>query len=89
LGLFKAFAQGFDEARLFGKALEMIISLKFTDSTAIGVGRAEDTLVLSMIDTPGKVPRFVRNFLHDLRVSDFRRNSAETHPVTPVTTYIY
>ena len=77
LGLLNAFAQAFDEAKLFGKALEMIVSLKFTDSNAIGIGRAEDALILSMIDTPGKVPRFVRNNLHDLRVSDIRRNSAE------------
>ena len=89
LGLFNAFAQAFDEARLFGKALEMIVSLKFTDSTAIGVGRTEDTLVLSMIDTPGKVPRFVRNTLHDLRASDIRRNSAEPRLVTQVTIPTY
>jgi hypothetical protein len=84
LGIFNAFAQGFDEAKLFGKALEMVVSLKFTDSNSIGVGQAEDALVLSMIDTPGKVPRFVRNTLHDLRLSDIRRKSAEPPQSTEV-----
>ncbi|THY26954.1 hypothetical protein D6D01_04267 [Aureobasidium pullulans] len=85
LGLFNAFAQAFEEAKVFAKALEMTISLKFTDSNVIGIGRAEDALVLSMIDTLGKVPRFVRNTLHDLRVSDIRRNSAEPPQSTQVT----
>lgn len=89
LGLFNAFAQAFEEAKLFGKALEMIISLKFTDSNAIGIGQAEDVLVLSMIDTPGKVPRFVRNTLHDLRVSDIQRNSAGPAQMTQVTVPTY
>jgi hypothetical protein len=89
LGLFGAFDQAFDEAKLFGKALEMVISLKFTDSNVIGIGQAEDALVLSMIDTPGKVPRFVRNALHDLRISDFRRTSAEPPQSTQVTVPTY
>ncbi|CAD0109479.1 unnamed protein product [Aureobasidium uvarum] len=76
-GVFNAIAEAFEEAKLFRRALEMIVSLKFTDSSVIGVGRAEDGLVLAMIDTPGKVPRFVRNALHDIRVSDIRRNSTE------------
>jgi hypothetical protein len=89
LGLFNAFAQAFEEAKLFGKALEMIISLKFTDSNAIGIGQAEDALVLSMIDIPGKVPRFVRNTLHDLRVSDIQRNSADPPQMTQVNVPTY
>jgi hypothetical protein len=89
LGLFSAFDQAFDEAKLFGKALEMVISLKFTDSNVIGIGQAEDALVLSTIDTPGKVPRFVRNALHDLRISDFRRTSTEPPQSTQVTVPTY
>ncbi|KAG9571096.1 hypothetical protein KCU71_g828, partial [Aureobasidium melanogenum] len=84
-GLFDAVAEAFDEAKLFRKALEMIVSLKFTDSNAIGVGRAEDGLVLAMIDTPGKVPRFVRNALHDIRASDIRRNSTDPPLLAQVT----